>query len=169
MNILSAVLLSSGMISSAVTAADSRLPYNNTGQQVLERGANHNRIQLLEQSVGENGQLILSTITFTQLEDGLNYWSEEANSYIPSEERIELDAKGNAVAIHGQQKLVLSGNVNDPLGVVDLTGADGNRIRASPLALKYYDPVTRRCAHWTCKRHVWGIYSTKSGNLQRCV
>jgi hypothetical protein len=146
MNIISAVSMTVLLIIPTLTGAilDERTYRNSSlvSEQILKRSPNDNRVQLIERVIDESGVTLFKTNTITQLEDGLNYWSEEAQTYVASEELIELDNDGNAIARRGQQKLILSGNANDPNGVVDLTGPDGRRIRASALALKYYDPVT---------------------------
>lgn len=108
---------------------------------VVERGPNHSVVQLVKPIVDAEGQPSLATNSWTRMEDGLNYWDPDAEQWLESDEVIVL-AKVGAVATRGQHRVVFSPNANDPNGALDFEINHQLRLRASPLALQYFDPVS---------------------------
>lgn len=113
--------------------------------RVIERGPNHSVVQRLSTSRDTDGTWTTQTNSWTQLEDGLNYWDPDTGQWEESREEILLDRVG-AVAARGQHRVLFSPNANDPTGAVDFEVARKARFRASLLALRYFDPISGRDA-----------------------
>jgi hypothetical protein len=115
--------------------------------EILERGP-HSRLERVQRPPSpkdlppyvppnRNGN---GSDTYTVLETGMNYYSEDERAWKPSEEVIEI-LNGVGVARRGQQKVIFSANLNTE-GSIDLLTPDGTRLRASVLALTYFDAMT---------------------------
>ena len=65
-----------------------------------------------------SGHWIERVASWTQLEDGLNYFDPDTQSWVESRAEIEITATG-AVARHGQHRVIFSPNANDPEGAID--------------------------------------------------
>ncbi len=116
----------------------------NVVHQVLDRSANSSRIQRTWSEVDpRTGDWVQRKSSYTQLEDGLNYFDPDLNAWAESREVIEL-APGGAVARYGQHRAFFSPNVNDPAGALDFEVNHEVRLRASLLALRYFNPVDGR-------------------------
>jgi len=113
-------------------------------RQVLDRGPNSSRVQRTWSEVDpKTGEWVQRESSYTQLEDGLNYFDPDLNAWAESRELIEL-APGGAVARYGRHRAVFSSNANDPQGAIDFEVDHQIRLRASPLALRYFNPVDGR-------------------------
>ncbi len=108
--------------------------------QVTERGPNHRvwtKVDIIQNENGEEEELRHS---YTELASGIHYWDEGSESYKDSKALIEPHPKG-AVALHGPQKVIFTGNLNRR-GAVDILGPDGVRLQGSVLGLTYFDEAT---------------------------
>jgi len=94
--------------------------------QVLERGPHEQVIQSIE----PDG----STNTFTQLQTGLNRWSNQ--SWIPAAAIIE-SVNGSLVARQTQHQVGFGATANSPAGTIDLFMVNGSRFRAQPMGIAY--------------------------------
>ena len=108
--------------------------------RVVERGPNHSLVEGVTDVKLQDGTYARCTNRWTQLEDGLNYWSVDGKAWEPALEEIELTARG-AVALHGQHRVIFSPNVNDPEGAIDVEINHQVRLRSSVLAVGYFDPL----------------------------
>ncbi|MCC7376005.1 MAG: hypothetical protein IT581_15210 [Verrucomicrobiales bacterium] len=108
----------------------------------VERGPHH---AVIERRVVEPGQppSAARVHRWIQLETGLNYWDEAASTWKESVEEVALTDFG-AVAAKGPYRATFSPNANDPKGAVSLSFPGAKDLRASVLALRYFDPVTGR-------------------------
>ncbi|MBL9135318.1 MAG: hypothetical protein JNK85_05600 [Verrucomicrobiales bacterium] len=107
---------------------------------IVERGPHHS---VVERRILEPGaRPTAGTVQrWVQLETGLNYWDESKASWRESVEEVELTDAG-AVAARGPYRAQFSPNVNDPQGAARLGFPGAPELRASVLALRYFDPVT---------------------------
>jgi hypothetical protein len=75
---------------------------------------------------------------FVELATGLNF-RDERGQWQPTREEFQVAPNGTAVARFGPHQLIVAPNVND--WVVDFLSSDGQRFRAGPVAIGYFDPL----------------------------
>ncbi len=115
------------------------------GFSVVEKGPHHRvwqKIVAERDAEGVERELVHS---YTELADGLHYWDKSQQQWLESSEEIQI-VNGVGRALRGQQQVIFSANVNDPQGAIDLSTADGVRLRSSVLALIYFDAVSGKSA-----------------------
>lgn len=92
--------------------------------------------------LGPEGQWQSVTNSYVQLADGLNYWDDEADAWLPTHAELEL-VPGGALGLRAHQKAFFSPDLNDPEGTVRLwTRENEIPLRAAVLALSYRDAAT---------------------------
>ena len=96
--------------------------------RVIEWGPHHRVIE----SVDADG----STNTFTQLQTGLNRWSEADKQFVPASDEAEL-INGVAIARKAQFQVIFGTTLDALEGTVDLMMLGGQRFRARPMGLAY--------------------------------
>ena len=100
-------------------------------------------ITLDRQLVGENFRVVTGAGTstgYTEISAGLNYIDRAGGGVLrPSQDLIELDPKGGAVATHGPIQARFAANA-ETAGGIDFTTASGNRFRSHPVGLFLYSP-----------------------------
>ncbi|MBI4326532.1 MAG: hypothetical protein HY674_14895 [Chloroflexi bacterium] len=74
-----------------------------------------------------NGESLLHTNSYVELQTGMNAWSPTENKWVEASDEIEL-VKGGAVARKAQHQVIFSANANDPNGTIDLLLPDGKRL-----------------------------------------
>ncbi len=108
--------------------------------RVVERGPHH----ALWQSVSlteVDGQTFSVTNAYTELQTGMNAWSEAAAAWIEASDEIEL-SNGYGIARKTQHHVVFSPDLKDPAGSVDFFLPDGRRMRGRVTGLVYTETDT---------------------------
>ena len=108
--------------------------------RVVDRGYNQSIVQCTREVLNDSGTPMTRSSQWTQLEDGLNYWDQDTQSWGEAREEIQL-IPGGALALKGQHRTIFSTNVNDPNGALDIEIRNTVRLRSSVLALGYFDPL----------------------------
>ena len=78
---------------------------------VISRGPHENVIQTVQPD--------RTTNTFTQLQTGLNRWSETDKQYVPANSEVEL-VNGVAIARKTQYQVIFGKTLNAPEGTADV-------------------------------------------------
>jgi hypothetical protein len=104
----------------------------------VERGSVHTVWRDVSAEVDDQGNASLRTNSWTELASGLNYWSDPTKRWEPAVEAFELTAKGYALAMRGQHRLILAPDINEG-GSVDLELPGGARLRSNPMGLTFFD------------------------------
>src|SRR5687768_14543558 len=76
---------------------------------VSERGPHQQRIEYPSRRVTENGEELVETNSYVQIQTGLNRWDEAKNEYVPASAAIEM-VNGYGVIKNAQFKAVFSKN-----------------------------------------------------------
>lgn len=106
---------------------------------LLERGAHHNVMGLVETNHLDSGEAIVSTNRLVQVATGLNYLGK-GNAFEPAVPEFEL-VEGGAIAWRGQHKVTLAWNVN-VADAVQLRLPDGQLLTSQLHGLAYYDTAS---------------------------
>ncbi|MCW5556978.1 MAG: hypothetical protein KIT22_03950, partial [Verrucomicrobiae bacterium] len=107
--------------------------------QLRERGPHSQRVEVMREMVTDEGETIMVTNSYVQLESGLNYRNEQGE-WTESESQLEI-APGGAIAWKGQHRVSLAGNLNTT-GAVQLRLPDERLITSHVVGLAYYDTTT---------------------------
>lgn len=151
-------LLFLGVFAFASITTAQPLPNNIVSQSdydVIHRGANHRELKREVIWMDESGEEITTEHTYVQLESGMHYLDESGN-WQDADPTIEI-IDGVAVASRLQQPMVFAGMTDDLNGVVDFLTNDKKRLRASPLALAYFDPFSGQDAIIATVKPVAGV------------
>ncbi len=107
--------------------------------EIRERGPHHNKVGREIVVRDQSGEIVTREQSYVELATGMNFLDE--GEWKPADPTIEL-FEGGAIARNLQQKIIFSPNILDEDGTIDFQTPDGQRLRAAPLALAYFDPVT---------------------------
>jgi hypothetical protein len=103
---------------------------------VLERGPHSQVVQTISPAVDEQGNTVSVTNTFTQLQTGLNRWSEADGGWVPASEQIER-VNGTLVARQTQHQVSFGDRADATDGTIDLAMVNGARFRVRPMGIAY--------------------------------
>jgi hypothetical protein len=126
-----------GQFAPAQTAAPAP-PYT-----VVDSGPSYRVWQrTIDQTDPVTGQVSPAVQSYTELADGMNYWSN--GQWAESQDLIEATPTG-AQAVHGQVKATINGDITSS-GAITLTTPSGQVFQSRPLGLYYADPVSGKVA-----------------------
>src|SRR5258708_37669395 len=80
--------------------------------EIIEAGPHHRVWQTVTLGVDEDGKEFAMTNSFTEVATGLNFLNAKTGQYEASQEKFDITPTGYAVALKGQQQLVLAPNIN---------------------------------------------------------
>jgi hypothetical protein len=103
---------------------------------VLERGLHSQVVQTVSPAVDDQGNAVSVTNTFTQLQTGLNRWSEADGGWVPAVDRIER-VNGMLVARQTQHQVIFGDGADATDGTIDLLMINGARFRIRPAGIAY--------------------------------
>jgi hypothetical protein len=132
-----ALIFSTALVASSALAHEAQEP----SDPLPPVGPHHRVIEVLRTEPNGAGDWVSVPSSFVQLEDGLNYWDPQTQTWSEASAEIELTPTG-AVARRAQHRAIFSSNVNDPQGALDLEVQHQVRLRSSVLALRYFDPAS---------------------------
>src|SRR5688500_10173937 len=89
----------------------------------------------------EAGTLVTNAHSYTELATGLNRWDGSANAWVAADPSFEI-IDGKAVSRRAQHQLVLSANVNDAAGALELWTPTGAKLRMQCIGIAVTDPIT---------------------------
>jgi len=107
---------------------------------ISEKGPHHRVWSKIVEEQLPNGTVTKRVKSYTELSNGLHYWSDAQNNWLESSDQIEI-INGVGVAQHGQHQVIWAANANTA-GAVDLQSADGKRFRSHILGLAFTDAKT---------------------------
>ncbi|HEX5222968.1 MAG TPA: hypothetical protein VFZ59_25650 [Verrucomicrobiae bacterium] len=97
-------------------------------------GAHHRTWMKIEPLTNQVGEVILHTNTaYVEIASGLNYRDATTGEWVESDPAFDLSTEGYAIATRCQHRVVISANLSDTNGVIDLETPDGKRLRSSIL------------------------------------
>ena len=103
---------------------------------VLERGPHSQIVQSVSAAVDEQGKPVSVTNTFTQLQTGLNRWSQVDGAWVSASEQVER-VNGTLVARQTQHQVIFADRADATNGTIDLTMVNGARFRVRPTGIAY--------------------------------
>jgi hypothetical protein len=103
---------------------------------VLERGPHSQVVQTVSPAVDDQGKAVSVTNTFTQLQTGLNRWSEAEGGWVPASEQIER-VNGTLVGRQTQHQVIFADRADATDGTIDLLMVSGARFRVRPAGIAY--------------------------------
>lgn len=106
---------------------------------VLERGAHHNKVELVSTRLDESGNTLTETNSYIQLETGLNFRNAQGE-WEESKAEFEI-IPGAVTAWKGQHKVSLAPNLNTA-GAVQMRLPDGRLMPSHVFGLAYFDTKT---------------------------
>jgi hypothetical protein len=89
----------------------------------------------------ELGRPVTNEHSYLEVATGLNF--PGARGWEQSVEAFDLTAEGSFVALRGQHRVIIAGNINAG-GSVDIELPDRQRLRSNPMGLAYFSPATGR-------------------------
>ncbi len=113
-------------------------PSQGAGYSVVDSGAFYRVWQgTVSVTNATSGQVSQQVSSYTELGDGMNYWS---NGWTPAQDVIQATPTG-AAAVQGQIAASFSGDITAP-GAITLVTASGQIFQSHPIGLYYSDPVS---------------------------
>jgi hypothetical protein len=103
--------------------------------EVVGRGPHHKVMRTVVAQTNVNGQAFYRTNSYTELATGMHY--QENGDWKETKELIE-PYEGGAIARFGPHKVSFEANLNAS-GALNVEMADGQRLRAHILGLRYFD------------------------------
>jgi len=103
---------------------------------VLERSPHSQVVQTVSPAVDDQGKAVSMTNTFTQLQTGLNRWSEAEGGWVPAAVQIE-SVNGALVSRLTQAQVTLADNADATGGTISLVMLNGSRFRVRPIGIAY--------------------------------
>src|SRR5437870_5759905 len=128
MNVRSSFRFVVGLLCTDATAAETTT--------VLERGPHAQVVQTVSDAVDEQGQTVSVTNTFTQLQTGLNRWSDADGGWVLASEQIDR-VNGTLVAWQTQHHVSFGDRADAANGTIDLAMVNGARFRVRPTGIAY--------------------------------
>jgi hypothetical protein len=108
--------------------------------RLLGAGLNH---RVFEQvSVDPGGTAVTNRVV--QLASGWNWLNPATDQYEESQVNFVLAPDGSAVISRAQTKVIVSPNLNNPKGALDLETLEGRRIRGTFVGITLFDAATGR-------------------------
>src|SRR3954462_8780019 len=104
--------------------------------RIVSRGANHRTWERIENETRPDGSRLPRVHRVMELATGMHF-KDADGAWVESREEIEPVA-GGAVARQGQHQVSFAANLNTP-SAIELTAADGKRLRSTILGLGYFD------------------------------
>jgi PAS domain-containing protein len=89
------------------------------------------------------GQPVTNEHSYIEVATALNFLSPVTQQWERSVEAFDLTREGYFVALRGQHRVMIAGNINAG-GSVDLELPDGQRLRSNPMGLSFFSPTTGR-------------------------
>src|SRR5215831_2198269 len=102
-----------------------------TNFSVADRGPNHRVWSRQTCHVTPAGKTLTNTQSYVELGSGLNYLDPADNQWHESDPTFQVTPDGHATVSHCQHQLLISPNINDTNGAVDLQTTDGQHLRSS--------------------------------------
>jgi hypothetical protein len=109
---------------------------------VIEAGPHHRVMQVIREEADASGETKLVEHRWQELATGLNRWDEQAKAYVPSEILWEQLDSGHVIARKTASQIILSPQLNDPEGAVELWGPENLHLRSSVLGIGVVDLAT---------------------------
>ena len=110
---------------------------------ITESGPHHSVWTWTTTDPDELGQPVTNEHSYNEVATGLNFLSPVTQQWEPSVAAFELTREGDFVALRGQHRVIVAGNINVG-GSVDLELSDGQRLRSNPMGIAFFSPATGR-------------------------
>jgi hypothetical protein len=108
-----------------------------TRYSVVQRDANSRVWQRTTYERDSNGELIPHLHSYIEIATGMHY--QKDGRWVESKEEIDIVPTGGAAAVQGQHQIYFPYDIYN--GVIEIVTADGERLKARPLAISYFDGV----------------------------
>ena len=106
-----------------------------TPYQVVMQDGNSRVWQSEEYEMSPDGHIVAHQHSYTELNAGVNYWSN--GEWVPSKEEIDLQPDGSAAALAGAHQMRFPADIYQ--GSIQMTTPDGLTLQSQPAALAYDD------------------------------
>lgn len=123
---------------------------------MTDRGPHHRVWSGVSRETDSLGRAASRTNSYVELATGLHYFDAASARWRESDPSFELTKDGRAVARHCQHQVVVSPNLNEAGGAVDLWTPDGKRLRSGILGLNLFDPISGKSLQVAAVRDVTG-------------
>jgi len=110
---------------------------------ITESGPHHSVWTWTTTDSDELGQPVTNEHSYIEVATALNFLSPVTQQYERSVEAFDLTREGYFVALRGQHRVIIAGNINAG-GSVDLELSDGQRLRSNPMGIAFFSPATGR-------------------------
>ena len=141
----------------AYIIAEAQTAETNITYAVVDRAADTKTVQSVTTITQPNGYAVRKTNSYVELAPGMHYL--ENGQWKESRALIEILPGGTgAIAKYGRHKVTFAPDINTD-GAIDMTTADGKRLRSHILGLGYYDTTSGDVQFFAVVQHSDGLLS----------
>lgn len=132
------IIVTSVLLLQSVWAVSQPTVKKEVSRRIFDRGAHHQKIEVVREVAQINGAVKTETIQYTQIASGLN--KLEDGNWVESKEILEQHPNG-LVGRSGPIQVIFDRNINQP-GSIDILTPDNKRLRSTVLGLYFTDTVS---------------------------